>query len=40
MVRNFAVRSRRKGWEQQASRYGFLRYVAFLTGGQPERTQS
>lgn len=29
MVRNFAVRSRRKGWEQQASRYGFLRYVAF-----------
>ncbi|XPE50751.1 hypothetical protein ACNKHL_23325 [Shigella flexneri] len=29
MARNFAVRSRRRGWEQQASRYGFLRYVAF-----------
>lgn len=32
MVRNFAVRSRRKGWEQQASHYASLRYVAFLTG--------
>lgn len=29
MVRNFAVRSRRKGWELQVWRYGFLRYVAF-----------
>ena len=28
MVRNVAV----KGWEQQVWRYGFLRYVAFLTG--------
>ncbi len=32
MVRNFAVRSRRKGWVRQASHYASLRYVAFLTG--------
>ncbi len=32
MVRNFAVRSRRKGLGAASLGYGFLRYVAFLTG--------
>ncbi|MFP1528887.1 site-specific integrase [Escherichia coli] len=40
MVRNFAVRSRRKGLGAASLAYGFLRYVAFLTGWSPERTQS
>ncbi len=40
MVRNFAVRSRRKGLGAASWRYGFLRYVAFLTGWSARTNQS